>query len=174
MCRPLPNISWTSFYGNVIKVVPDALCIICSLWSGSVLLEQEKKEESKREGLWTFIKWPTRLQTCQSEAQNWVSCLMLALQTCADSWPSVNNAAVSRTWPGSPHTLSFPWALGESTPQHNTRSCLCSTHWNIHLLLEGNHQLSLNFIPLLCFHGTRQEVLHFKFTFSCSFKFSCI
>lgn len=44
MCSLSPNISSICFYGEVIKVVPDALCVMCSLWSGSVLLEQEKKE----------------------------------------------------------------------------------------------------------------------------------
>ncbi len=59
---------------------------------------------------------------CQPEAQNWVSCLMGGLQTCADSWPSVNNAAVSRTWPDSPHTLP----LGSEWINTITRRCLRS------------------------------------------------
>lgn len=54
---------------------------------------------------------------------------MWALQTCADSWPSVNNAAVSRTWPGSPRTLSFPWARDESTPTKDAASAFFIKIW---------------------------------------------
>lgn len=135
------------------------LCVLCApcclaqfYWNERER-EKEKNAKAEREGLWTFIKWPTRLQTCHPEAQNWVNCLMWGLQTCADSWPSVNNAAVSRTWPGSPHTLSFPWDLDESTP--NTRCCLCSPHWNVHLALRRNHQLS--FVSFENFSSTVQD-----------------
>lgn len=51
MCSLSPNISWISFYGEVIKAAPDALCVMCSLLSGSVLLERERERERKTQKL---------------------------------------------------------------------------------------------------------------------------
>ena len=142
--------------------MPCGLYAPCGL---ALFYENRKKAESKREGLWTFIKWPTRLQTCQLEAQNWVSCLMWALQMCADSWPSVNNAAVSRTWPESPHTLSFPWAWDESTQD------VASALFIKIFICSSKETLNYLSIPLDCCAFMASDR---KFTFQCSLTFSCI
>lgn len=146
------------------------LCVICAPCGLAWFYWTKKRNvEARREGLWTFIKWPTRLQTCQPEAQNWVSCLMWGLQTCADSWPSVNNATVTRAWTGSPHTLCFPWAPDESTPTQDAASALLieTFIWSS----EG----AVNYLSqVLLFHDTRQETSHCKFSFKCTFKFICM
>ena len=75
----------------------------------------------------TIIRLPRWVKVflffCSDTKQNWVSFLIWGLWICADSWPFVNNAAVSRIWPGSPHILPFPWALNESTKTQETSIC---------------------------------------------------
>lgn len=178
MCSLSPNISSISFYGELIKVVPDALCVMCFLWSGSVLLEREEKKKSKGSserrlceaslnGLQGYkhvsqrrkIEWATWCEPCRRVL---TADLLLIMQLC----PGLDLAA--------PTLFPSP-GLQMNHTNTNTWCCLGS-HWNIHLVLRGSHQLSFHFIQLLFFSGgARQETLnlHFKFSCDCSFNFSC-
>lgn len=140
------------WFGNKTCSRCSVLCAPCGL---SLLYWTRKKNvEAMRESSWTFIKWPTRLQTTQPQAQKHrelldvnpadvlTADLLLIMQLC----PGLDLAAP-------PHSSPEPWM---NQHQHKMLPLL-SPHWNIHQLLGGNCQLAFGFIQVLCFNWARQK-----------------